>query len=158
MAGGFLAAFAVAVVAVMIREHLTDGPDAQASSGMYAAGDMFLGIAVFGLLSLAPLALGLYWLRPVARFWAVLVWLAGLLAVTGPLAVLVSGWLRQPAGNWAFLADLRVILMPLVALAMATTGLFAPQPRARWVLIGAAVVEGSIFAGVVLVKFVLSPH
>jgi hypothetical protein len=155
VAGGFAAALVVACVAVYVRQIFTQGPEAQASSGMSAFGDVMLGVAVFGLLSLVPLALGLYWLRSHAPFWSFLSWGAVLFALTGPLAVLVSGWLRQPAGNWAFLADVRIGLMPLTALALLTTGLVAPQPKPRWILIGAALLDGGIFAGVVLVHFVL---
>lgn len=158
VAGGFVASFAVAWVAVGIRQRLTQGPEAQASAGMYAAGDLMLGIAVFGLLSLVPLALALYWLRPVTRFWTVLTRGAVLFVLTGPLALLVSGWLRQSAGGWAFIADARIGLMPLCALTLLTCGLIAPQAKPRWILVVAVLVEGSIFAGVVLVKFVLPRH
>ena len=68
--GGLVASFAVAYVAVCIRERLNQGPEAQAASGMYAFGDLLMGIAVFGLLALGPLALTLYWLRPVTRSYA----------------------------------------------------------------------------------------
>ena len=67
---GWAAAFAVAWIAVAIRKAATQGPAAQASSGMYAAGDAMLGVMVFGVLALIPLALALYWLRPVAQFWS----------------------------------------------------------------------------------------
>jgi hypothetical protein len=156
--GGFAAAFAVAWVAVEIRQRLTQGPEAQASAGMYAFGDLVLGVFVFGVLALVPLGLALYWLRPVAHFWTNLTRGAVLFALTGPLALIVSGWLRQSAGNWAIASDARFGLMPLTALAMSVCGLFAPQPKLRWVLIGAALVEGSLFAAVVLVKFVLPRH
>ena len=155
VAGGFAAALVVAWVAVDIRQRLTQGPEAQASAGMYAFGDLMMGVAVFGLLSLLPLALGLYWLRSHAPFWSAFARGAVLFALTGPLALVVSGWLSQSAGNWVFLAHARIGLMPLTTLALLTCGLVAPQPKPRWILIGAALLEGGIFAGVVLVHFVL---
>jgi hypothetical protein len=155
IAGGFALAVGLAWVAVDIRQRLTQGPEAQASAGMYAFGDLVLGIFVFGLLALLPFALGLYWLRSNTSFWRAIARMAVLFALTGPLALLVSGWLRQSAGNWAILGDARIGLMPLTALAIFTGGLFAPQPKPRWILIVVALVEGAIFAGVVLIKFVL---
>jgi len=65
---------AVSWIAVAIRQHFTSGPDALASSGMYAFGDLVIGLAVFSVAALVPVALGLYWLRPVAGFWSVLTW------------------------------------------------------------------------------------
>ena len=153
--GGFGAAFVVAGVAVYIRQILTDGPEAQASSGMYAGGDMLLGMAVFGVLGLLPLGLALYWLRPVTRFWDVLVSAAVAYALTGPMALLLSGSLRASVGNWAILGDIRFVTMPVSALALGTCSLFAPSARLRWFLLGAAVLDAVLFAGVVLVRFVL---
>lgn len=155
VAGGFVVALLVAGAAVAIRQRLTDTPEALASSGMHAFGDLVLGLAVFAGVAAVPLALGLYWLRSWAPFWTLLAVGAALLAATGPLALAVSSWLRGPAGNWAILADARIGLMPLTAPALLVCGLFAPRPRTRWVLLAAALLDGGIFAGVVLVKFVL---
>jgi hypothetical protein len=148
----------VAYVAVCIRERLNQSPEAQAASGMYAFGDLLMGIAVFGLLALGPLALTLYWLRPVTRFWILLARAALVLVATGPLAVLAAGWLRQLLGNWTILATARIGFMPLIAPALLVAGLFAPQSRPRLILVASAVVEGGIFALVILVKFVLPGH
>ena len=123
---------------------------------MHAFGDLLLGLAVVGTLALGPFGLALYWLRPVERFWTLLAWGAVLLVLTGPLALVVSGWLRASVGNLALLADARIGLMPGGELAMAVCGLFAPQGKPRWTLILAALVEGGIIATVVLFKFVLS--
>jgi len=76
-------------------------------------------------------------------------------ALTGPLALLVSGPLRNAVGNWAIFGDIRFATMPLTALALGTCTLFAPSARWRWFLLGAAVLEAALFVGVVLVKFVL---
>ncbi len=153
--GGLVASFAVACVAVYLRQRLITGPEAQAASGMYAFGDLLMGIAVFSLFALGPLGLTLYWLRPVVRFWTLLARAALVLVLTGPLAVLAGGWLRQLLGNWTILATARIGFMPLIAPALLVAGLFAPQSRPRWLLLASAVVEGGIFALVILVKFVL---
>ncbi len=68
---GYIGAVVIAVAAVAIRV-ATSGPDAQASSGMYAFGDALLLIAVFGLFSLVPTAALLLFLRPYRRFWIAL--------------------------------------------------------------------------------------
>lgn len=152
---GFLLAFAAAWIVVAVRIHFTQGPEAQASSGMYAAGDSILGIGVFGLLSLIPLAFALYWLRPVERFWTILGWIAATAAFSGFVALgarmLATDW-KNP---WLILADARIALMPLTSLAFATCAIFAPQPRFRWKLLIAAVSDVVVISGIVLVQFVL---
>lgn len=122
---------------------------------MYGFGDLLLGVAVFGVLALAPVGLALYWLRPVARFWSVLQWGAIIFALTGFLAVAVNHWATTALGGWLFLANARFGLMPLSALALLICALFAPQARQRWLLLAAAITDGALFAGVLLVKVVL---
>jgi hypothetical protein len=155
VSGGLLVAVAVAAWLVFGRMALMrDGNDA-ASSGMAAFGDLLLGLAVFGVLALVPGGLGLYWLRPVTWIWPVLVGSAVALALTGVLAVAANGWWRESAGNLALLADVRIGLMPLSALVSLCGAAFAPGTRWRWVLIGAAVLDGALFCSVMAVHFVL---
>jgi hypothetical protein len=85
--GGYVAAFLVASAAVGIRLANTSGPDAQASSGMYAAGDALLFAAVFGVAALVPTGAALFFLRPYRRFWTVLSTFSLGVAVTGLAAV-----------------------------------------------------------------------
>jgi len=153
--GGFALALVAAVGAVAVWQKFTQGPDSQASSGMYAFGDLLLGLGIFGLIAIVPFALGLYWLRPHAPFWRLLAGIAVMIALTGPLALAVNGALRESAGHWALLADIRIGLMPPCALALLAAGLFAPQPKPRWILIAAALVDGALFTGMILVKLVL---
>ena len=68
---GFAAALAVALAVVAIRVAETSGPVAQASSGMYAFGDLLTFLAVFGAGSLVPTGLGLYSLWRTRYFWSV---------------------------------------------------------------------------------------
>ncbi len=152
---GFVVAFAVAWVAVELRQLATQGPDAQAASGMYAGGDMILGIGVFGMCALLPVGLALYWLRSVARFWSTLVSAAMIFAVSGFLAVLANMAASPSTGGWIFLAQARVGLMPLTSPALLLCALFAPRPRDRWLLLAAAVTDAAIFGGILFVKVVL---
>ncbi len=85
--GGYVAAFLVASAAVGIRLANTSGPDTQASSGMYAAGDALLFAAVFGVAALVPTGAALFFLRPYRRFWTVLSTFSLGVAVTGLAAV-----------------------------------------------------------------------
>lgn len=60
--GGYLAACLAASAVVYVWQLLTQDASAQASAGMYAGGDFFLFIAVFGLLALIPTGLGFFFL------------------------------------------------------------------------------------------------
>ena len=60
--GGYVAACIAASGIVYIYGLFTQDPAAQASSGMYAFGDLLLFIAVFGILALFPTGLALYFL------------------------------------------------------------------------------------------------
>jgi hypothetical protein len=83
---GYVGAFLIASAAVAIRVANTSGADAQASSGMYAFGDSYLFIAVFGLLALVPTGAALHFLRPYRRLWVVLSALGLSVALTGAAA------------------------------------------------------------------------
>ena len=60
--GGYVAVCLAASGIVYIYELLTQDAAAQASSGMYAFGDLILFVAVFGILALFPTGLALYFL------------------------------------------------------------------------------------------------
>jgi hypothetical protein len=60
--GGYVTACLAASAVVYIWELFTQGPIAQASSGMYAFGDLLLFIGVFGGLALIPSGLAVYFL------------------------------------------------------------------------------------------------
>jgi hypothetical protein len=60
--GGYMAACLIASGVVYVWELFTQGPIAQASSGMYAFGDLVLFIGVFGVLAFIPTGLVVYFL------------------------------------------------------------------------------------------------
>ncbi len=64
--------------------------------------------------------------------------------------------IENSTGGWILLlAMARIGLMPMGAVAFLTSALFAPQKRERRLLAGAAILEGGVFASVVVVKFIL---
>jgi hypothetical protein len=60
--GGYVMACLVACGVVYLWQSMSQGPVAQASSGMYAFGDLVLFLGVAGLLMLFPTGLAVYFL------------------------------------------------------------------------------------------------
>ncbi|HEY9528953.1 MAG TPA: hypothetical protein VIR02_17825 [Anaerolineales bacterium] len=60
--GGYVAACLLASGVVYVYQLLTDNAAAQASSGMYAFGDLLLFVGMFGILALFPTGLAVYFL------------------------------------------------------------------------------------------------
>jgi hypothetical protein len=60
--GGYVAACILASGVVYVYQLFTDNAVAQASSGMYAFGDLLLFVGIFGILALFPTGLALYFL------------------------------------------------------------------------------------------------
>lgn len=60
--GGYVLACLVAGMLMYIYQVFTQNAAAQASSGMYAFGDLLLFVGVFGVLAIIPTGLGLYFL------------------------------------------------------------------------------------------------
>jgi hypothetical protein len=150
VAGGYIAAFLVASAVVAIRVASTSGPDAQASSGMYAFGDAILFVAVFGVVALAPTGAALFFLRPYRRFWTVLAALGLAVAVTGVTAVILFAVGRQatasPLATWAGLSVLRILVAPLLALTFLVCTMFSPHRFPRFAFLGATVMEAAVSA------------
>jgi hypothetical protein len=138
--GGYVAAFFVACVLVYIRQLLTSGPDAQASSGMYAGGDFILFVMAFSTLALIPTGFALYFLRPYEKFWLALSFVALAIAITGPIGALLSA-LIQPApiqSRWGLVGQFgffRAMGAPLLVMSFLTCAAFAPSRRTRWALL-----------------------
>ena len=65
--GGYVVACLIAGAAVYMYQPFTQSAAAQASSGMYAFNDFLLFIGMFGMLSLFPTGLALFFL--LGNFW-----------------------------------------------------------------------------------------
>lgn len=151
MAAGYGAAFLIASAVVAIRVANTSGPDAQASSGMYAFGDFALFVAVFGLLALAPTGAALYFLRPYRRLWVVLSSLALVAALTGVAAVLLYALGRHAVApsalaTWAAFSVLRILLAAVLAPAFLVFALLSAHRSPRFALLAATVLEVAVAA------------
>jgi hypothetical protein len=151
VAAGYIGAFLIAAAVVAIRVATTSGPEAQASSGMYAFGDLALFVAVFGFLALVPTAAALYFLRPYRRFWVVLSTLALIGAFTGVAAVLLYALGRHaaehsPLATWTALSVLRILLAPVLAPAFLVFALLSAHRSPRLALLGAAMLEVAVGA------------
>jgi len=150
VAGGYIAAFLVASAAVAIRMATTSGPDAQASSGMYAFGDAFLFVAVLVVVALVPTGAALFFLRPYRRFWIGVAALGLAVALTGVTAGILFAVGRHatasPIAMWAGLAVLRILMAPLLALTFLVCALFSPDRVPRIALLTATVMEVAVSA------------
>ena len=97
MAGGYVLALLVAWAIVTTYIALTDGPDRQASGGMYAFGDSLLFLALFGVAAVPATGAALYFVRPFHAFWRALSVAALAITATGVAAVGVYSQLGSPA-------------------------------------------------------------
>jgi hypothetical protein len=160
---GYSLALAVACVAVDVRQLNTQGPDAQASGGMYAFGDALLFGAVFGGAALLPTGLGLYFLRPVRTFWTLLAIAALALAATGPISAAAYELLRHLDSAATFLqvcagvVVLRMLGAPLLAATFLLSACLAPTRFSRWSLVGATALEG-LAAGCAIATWFIVPR
>jgi hypothetical protein len=146
---GYIIAILLAVAAVALRIVFTYGPDAQASSGMYAFGDALLFVAVFGVSALFPTGAALFFLRSYPRFWITLSVLAVGLAATALAAVLYELARHGPASPpaaWSVFSILRVLVTPLFALAFGLCAILSPYRYPRLALVAATVMEAGVSA------------
>jgi hypothetical protein len=152
---GYALALAGACEALWIRLLNTQDPATQASSGMYAFGDFLCLIGTFGILSLAPTGLALYFLRPWKIFWTAFALGALMLAVAGPIAACVlMRW--QPEGLLTAIAFIgQSFGAPLLAVGFLISTIIAPTRHARWLLLLASLIEGAVSVYVVVCLFVL---
>jgi hypothetical protein len=148
---GYLAAVLVASAAVGVRLATTSGPDAQASSGMYAFGDALLFVAVFGVAAL-------FFLRPYRHLWTVLSAVGLGMALTGLAAAALFAIGRHaapsPLATWAGLSVLRILVAPLLALTLLVCAAFSPYRFPRLALLAGTVTEVAVSAYGGLVWFV----
>lgn len=150
IAAGYVAAFLIASAAVAIRVAHTSGPDAQASSGMYAFGDTVVFVAVFGVTALVPTGAALLLLRPYRRFWAALSVVGVGIAVTGIAAAILFAVGRHatasPLAIWAAFSVLRILLAPLLALAFLVCAVISPHRFPRLAFGAATMMEAAVSA------------
>jgi len=147
---GYIMALLAASAAVWVRMAFTDGPDAQASSGMYAFGDAVVFIGTFGLCALVPSGAALFLLRSCNRFWGILSLLGLVMGTTGIAAVIVFAIGRHATGSplaiWAEFSVLRILGAPLLLLTFLVCALFSPHRPARIALIITVFIEGAVSA------------
>jgi hypothetical protein len=160
IAGGYVAAYLMASAALALRMATTNGPDAQASGGMYAFGDSVVFVAVFCVLALVPTGGALYVLRPYRRFWMVLSLLCLAVAVTGPAAAILFAVGRHAApasalATWVACSVLRILVAPLLALTFLVCALFTPDRSPRFVFLAATAMEAVVTACMCAVWFVV---
>ena len=150
VAGGYIAAFLIASAAVAVRVANTRGPEAQASSGMYAAGDAFLFVAVFGVSALVPTGAALFFLRPYRHVWTVLSALGLAVAVTGVSAAILFAVGRHagpsPLATLAGLSVLRILAAPLLALTFLVCTILSPHRSPRFAFLAATLMEAAASA------------
>jgi hypothetical protein len=150
VAVGYIAASLVASAAVGIRLANTSGPDAQASSGMYAFGDTLLFVAVFGVAALVPTGAALFFLRPYRHFWRVISVFGLGVAFTGLTAATLFAIGRHaessPLAAWAGLSVLRILIAPLLALTFLVCTVFSPYRFPRVAFLTATGMEAAVSA------------
>jgi hypothetical protein len=153
---GYVAAFLITCAAFYIHELLAPEDQAQASAGMQAYADITLFIGAFGILSLAPTALALYFLRPFHKFWTLFSAAVLALAITGSIA---AAEVPRPQAIWAMFGILAIprILMgsPLLCFGSLISAVIAPTQRSRLILLTAAFIEGVVSAYAFFCLFVL---
>lgn len=161
IAAGYAGALIAAFAAVHVRQILTQGPEAQASSGMYAFGDVLLFIGVFAGLSMGPTAAALYFLRPFGKFWTAASITALVLSGSSWVMVIMNALNCIPLINKSLRTPFEVLgLMsvgasPFPAAAFFICALPAPERLNQRLLLTAAGIEAAL-AAYVFVKFVLS--
>ena len=150
IAGGYIVAFLMASAVVAIHVSNTSGPDAQASSGMYAFGDALIFVAVFGVSALVPTGAALFFLRPYRHFWTGLSAFGLAVAVTGVTAAILFAVGRyatpSPLATWAGLSVLRILVAPLLALTFLVCTFLSPYRSPRVAFLVATVMEAAVSA------------
>ena len=145
---GYAFALLAAYAACYYRELQFQHAHVDTSGGMYAWGDLMTFSVVFGPLALFPSGLALYFLRRSQKFWTLLSIVSVPLAVTGLAALflnvlVVSQHIQHPVWRGlTILGLLRVYPAPMLFLAFIVCACIAPTRRCRWLLLGAAAIEG----------------
>jgi hypothetical protein len=150
VAAGYFAAFLIASAAVAIRISRTSGPEAQASSGMYAFGDAFLFVIVFGVTALVPTGVALFFLRTCRPLWTILAAVGLGVAITGVAAAVLFAAGRNaapsPLATAAMFSVPRILVAPLLALTFFVCAVLAPYRSPGIALLTATVMEAAVSA------------
>jgi hypothetical protein len=149
IAAGYVAALAVAVLAVKLNDAGVDPATRQ--GGMSAFGDSLLFLGVFAVCAVPSTGYAFYLLRSRPLFWRVLLSLAFVIVGTELVAFVVeligrNAEIGTAISSAAALAIIRILVAPMFALAFMVAGVFAPTRFARFAFFGATVVEGATFA------------
>jgi len=155
---GYVLAFLVASAVVAIRVASTSGPEAQASSGMYAFGDSVVFVTVFGLLALVPTGIALFWLRPYRVVWQAIAFGALVMSLTGVSAAVLFAVGRHllgasPLALLAAASVLRMLLAPLLSVTFFMCAALAPERSSRLLFLVAAGTEAVVTLYAVAVWF-----
>ena len=143
---GYILALVLAFAAAHIQELWIQDDQVQASSGMWAFGDVILFVSVFSFTALFPTGLAVYFVHKSSVFWKVFAAVSVAIALTG-LGAGIMITLGSPTigtnGRLIWLevfSILRICATPALAGAFALSALIAPD-RVRVFLVLAAAVE-----------------
>jgi hypothetical protein len=150
VAGGYVAAVAVAWLVVRMYIATTSGPDRHTYAAMYDFGDSLLFLGTLGLAAVPATGAALYFLRGRPVFWRILSITGLAIACTSVAAFLIylapMVLSSKPVANsWSAFASLRILVAPLFALFFLLCWLFAPRRSARIALLAAGLIETSVF-------------
>ena len=151
---GYVGAVAVSAAVVALYIFVTPNVDRVNSSGMTAFGDSLLFLAVFGIAAVVPTGAALFWLRPYRRFWTALSVASLVIAMTAIAAFVdyrTTQMVHSVASVWSFLAVLRILIAPLLAIAGFVAAAMAPARAPRLALLVACAVETAVFGSVVFI-------
>jgi hypothetical protein len=152
---GYALALVIAFLVLAIYMAATDGPDRQASSGMYAFGDSLLFLGVFVVAAVPATGAALFFLRPYRAFWRIAT--VGALAIAATGAAALGSYLvpsaSQLLGAWAELSPLRILLAPMFALTYFLFIVAAPTRSSRIAFVCAGLIETIVFVWVAFIWF-----
>ena len=148
---GYLAAVAIACVALSIYVATTAGPDRQTYGAMFAFGDSLYFLGVLGVSAIPATGLGLFFLRPYPAFWRLLS--ACFIFITALTFVALVVYTARVESPWAALTPLWLLATPFFAAAAFVSGMFAPKNLSRSALIATSLVHGAVFVYIVVAWF-----
>lgn len=158
---GYATAFLLTCAFFYVRELVMPQDPSQASGGMQAFGDLMLFLGMFGVLSLIPTGLALYFLRSHAGFWTLFSILCLAFACTGPVAAV---FVQSSCCILELFKIPRILGAPLFCLAFLISAVIAPRRHSpavaasrssRPLFLAAAAIEAAVSAYAFLCLVVL---